>query len=413
MNRNKLIKLLLCISLFASVTNFIPLSVSYCLLILLIPIICSKIPVKSVFWSLLCLYIVFFVSTLIYYPKSFIDFSFYRRDGNFFITYLPMLMLVQQKRWFNTELVVKKFIYFGTIINLACMVLPRMGVNPFEIICIETFTVNHFLFEAHNAAGGFISILLAFNIGFFLSGKSEQTRKKMLLCSFVNLIALIDSGSRGTLIAFVVAILLFALMQKSLKERKYIRSIDKFLFLIAITINIVIVMAVSDERIFKFILNTLQISNRIFAIGDRLTNLWPKAIKLFSSSPIVGTGYGSFNDEPINLRIIIRGILAFNNPNDYIFSSAHAHNSFLHVMAETGIVGLVFLLYFLDCLRHRIVRIHNNAIKYGLYIGLCINIFSSFTEHRIFTPSQMIPYVLVFGMIVSEERSKKFREKTF
>lgn len=49
MKRNRMIILILYISLFASVTNFIPLSVSYCLLVLLVPVICSKIPVKSVF----------------------------------------------------------------------------------------------------------------------------------------------------------------------------------------------------------------------------------------------------------------------------------------------------------------------------------------------------------------------------
>lgn len=307
MKRNRMIILILYISLFASVTNFIPLSVSYCLLVLLVPVICSKIPVKSVFWSLLCLYIVFAVSTLVYHPESFLDYSFYRRDGNFFITFLPLLILVQQKKWFNTEKIVKNFIYFATIVNLACLVFPRIGINPFDLIYIETITVNHFLFIAHNAAGGFIAVLLALNIGFFLSGKSEQTKRKMLICLSINIIALVDSGSRGTLIAFVIAVILFLLMKKDLGKRQHSKSVDKIVFLFVLAANIIIVTVVSDEIIYKFVLNALHISSRSFAIGDRLSNLWPRAMRLFSASPIVGTGYGSFNDSPIFLSVIVRG----------------------------------------------------------------------------------------------------------
>ena len=408
MKRNGILLLILCVSLFASVTNFIPVSVSYCLLILFVPVICSRIPKKSVFWSLLCLYIFFLVSSLIYHPESLLNVSFYRRDGNFFITFLPLLILSQQRIWFNTEKIVRRFIYFATAVNLLCMVLPRIGFNPYDLITIETATINHFLFLTHNAAGGFIAVVLAFNVGYFLSGRTEQTRKSMLICCLINLIALVDSGSRGTLIAFAISAVLFVVLYKDLSERRRSRPIDQILFLIVLILNVMIVTVVADERLYNFVLNALHISSRSFAIGARTKNLWPKAIRLFSASPIVGTGYGSFNDDPILLKVIVKGLLAMNQPAEYIYSAAHAHNTYLHVMAETGIIGLLLLLIFLKCLRDHVMTIRNRPLRYGLYIGLCMNIFSSFTEHRLFTPSQMIPYVLILGMIISEERSEKF-----
>lgn len=85
---------------------------------------------------------------------------------------------MQQKKWFNTEKIVKNFIYFATIVNLACLVFPRIGINPFDLIYIETITVNHFLFIAHNAAGGFIAVLLALNIGFFSLERVNRQKGK-------------------------------------------------------------------------------------------------------------------------------------------------------------------------------------------------------------------------------------------
>lgn len=82
------------------------------------------------------------------------------------------------KKWFNTEKIVKNFIYFATIVNLACLVFPRIGINPFDLIYIETITVNHFLFIAHNAAGGFIAVLLALNIGFFSLERVNRQKGK-------------------------------------------------------------------------------------------------------------------------------------------------------------------------------------------------------------------------------------------
>lgn len=101
-----------------------------------------------------------------------------QKRREFFITFLPLLILVQQKKWFNTEKIVKNFIYFATIVNLACLVFPRIGINPFDLIYIETITVNHFLFIAHNAAGGFIAVLLALNIGFFSLERVNRQKGK-------------------------------------------------------------------------------------------------------------------------------------------------------------------------------------------------------------------------------------------
>lgn len=411
LSRNKMIRIVLFISLFASVTNFLPLSVSFCLLLLLVPVITRRIPTEGIFLPLLCLYIVFLISVLIYHPQSLINPTFYRRDGNFFVTFLPLLILVRQRRWFNTGKVVRLFIYFATAINLLCMLVPRLGFNPNHFIFIEGATVNHFLFVAHNAAGGFIAVLLGLNIGFFLAGKSDRTKKRMLICCLINLAALVDSGSRGTWIAFAIAIALFLIMKRDLSERKYRIPYDQMIFLLVLVTMVLLITIVSDEKLYDFVLSIFHITKRTFTISIRLSELWPKAIRMFFSSPLIGTGYGSFNDEPENLFVIVKGLLALNQPTEYIFNSSHAHNTFLHVLAETGIVGLFFLIFLLHRIWNSIMRINNKPLRYGLYIGLCVNVFSSFTEHRLFTPSQMIPFVLVLGMILSEERSEKFRQR--
>jgi len=78
------------LALFLTVTNFVPLSAV------------GFVPIFVYAWRfygrrypafitpLTALTVVIVVSTLLYDPQSFAEFDFYRRDGNFFISYAPI-----------------------------------------------------------------------------------------------------------------------------------------------------------------------------------------------------------------------------------------------------------------------------------------------------------------------------------
>ena len=400
-----IIKAIAIFSLFSTVTNFVPFSVTFVLIVFLLPFSRVYSNKSKLYLSLIALYAYFFISTVIYSPQALFSGSFYRRDGNFFVTFLPLLLLPLFKKTFLTRIVYLRFLYFSTFVSLACMILPRINLNPGDIIEIEEdISVNHFLFEAHNAVGGFIAVILSLIIGLWMTEKNKRERIKYAVCAMINVVALIDCGARGTLMAIVLSVAILILVRKQISKGKKKRFFDKLLFIIILISNIVIVAVCSDEKLYNYVLQLLHISNRTYAISVRLTDLWPRAINLFFSSPILGTGYGSFNDQPYNLVRILDGLFVFNKPAQYIFSDAHAHNTFLHVMAETGLVGLGLLLNVMNNMRNEIIKLKDKSLRYCLYIALSVNVYSSFTEHRFFTPSQMLPFLLVLGMAISKNR---------
>lgn len=63
--------------------------------------------------------------------------------------------------------------------------------------------------------------------------------------------------------------------------------------------------------------------------SDRL-RMWGKAITMFTQKPFFGHGLGGYERSPINVGVPV-----------------HAHNTYLELLAETGILGLAGFVYFI------------------------------------------------------------------
>ncbi|XJG50788.1 hypothetical protein AB2G28_19850 [Escherichia coli] len=150
-------KAIIILSLIFSVTNYVPISV---LVLLLTPISVIGIFYRTDFLKfkkielyLLLLYIYVIGSTLIYNPSSFLEFDFYRKDGNFIISYLILLVFIFLP--LNIDIDIDKwlkraFVIFSIASFVAFLIMPK------EVPEEGGATVHHFFFLSHNAAGAFI-----------------------------------------------------------------------------------------------------------------------------------------------------------------------------------------------------------------------------------------------------------------
>ena len=60
------------------------------------------------------------------------------------------------------------------------------------------------------------------------------------------------------------------------------------------------------------------------------------------------------------------------------------------------------LVYFLVCIYRKIIDSSSDpAIQTGLLLGFWTLVFASFTEHRIVTPSNILPFSLMLGLMVA------------
>jgi len=117
--------------------------------------------------------------------------------------------------------------------------------------------------------------------------------------------------------------------------------------------------------------------------GNRL-HYWSMSLTMFMEAPIFGNGPGSFRknlDQPDNL---LRA-----QPH------RHAHNEYLTLLSQHGLIGLVIFLYLTQQIYHK-AGIHNNIWLKGIVrAGLLIFLINAATDSSLHNESEGWTFVLL------------------
>jgi O-antigen ligase len=400
----KAILLVALLSLAGTVTNLIPLSALLAVPAVIAPLLLlgrRSIPVIA--FSLVVMLGYFLLWALIYHPFSILEYGFYRRDGNVFITFAPLLLLALLRLDLDLDRVVRGFLYLASGLNAVFLVIYAATGGT---IFFHQPGIYHFLFYAHNAAGGFLAALTALSLGYYYA-----TRERLFLpLILVNLAGLIATDSRGSILGLLAACGVVLVLRSRWTRTLVAAMIIAHLVVVPWLARLAPPAALHVEHPAMIESDVFDALPRSHTIALRAFYLWPRAWHLFSASPIIGTGFGSYNDLPYNLEGA-PPIYAVNRPTEFVYSDAHAHHTFLHVMAETGLVGLALLIVFLAQARRFILRIPQPPLREGLHLVFWIAVFSSLTEHRLFTPSQMLPFTIILGLAVARYEHARWRER--
>ncbi|CVK19944.1 O-antigen ligase family protein [Sporomusa sphaeroides] len=154
-----------------------------------------------------------------------------------------------------------------------------------------------------------------------------EKRKRMLLAIvlLISLLALVFNATRGAWVAVAVSLLLYGLM--NIKKHKYILP---SIVIVCLGVGIVIGATPALEKRVASITDLTERSN-----AERLL-LWQSGWNMFKDHPLTGVG-------PDNFETLYQG--------KYVLPAAkqpelsHAHNNFVHMAAETGILGLTGFVY--------------------------------------------------------------------
>ncbi|HBS6366254.1 TPA: O-antigen ligase family protein [Klebsiella pneumoniae] len=392
-------KAIILLSLLFSITNYVPFSL---LVILLLPISLISVlyreeifKIRKIELYLILLYVYIITSTLVYSPSSFLDFDFYRRDGNFIVSYLVLFVFIFLPVSINFDLVKTFNMLFPFFIAVSCI---GYIIMPKEITEDGSGGAVHFFFVSHNAAGGFYSILAAISIGMFL----ETKKKTYLLYSILFLFFLYSTNSRGSILAIAGAI-----AYSFIKFKK-----PALVFFAFVIVQFVIVYetypvweamgkVMSEQANFTVSNVSTGIDfQRAGTFIDRLYYLWPRAIDNFLHSPLFGMGFGSFDDLYYKYINIINHFVAVKDGATVRHTDAHAHNSTFTILAELGSIGYVLFILLFNEINKKIRGLYNIDTMQYTYLSLAFwtCIFSSATEHRITTPAQMVPFFIIFGL---------------
>jgi len=277
----------------------------------IIPTLLKKIKQNRVLISLIVFYTVMFSTTIInsLSGKS-IWGNYFRYQGLIMqIHYLALVAILFYFQMENKILKITKIIAAAGIIN--CFIIL---IQSFLKIFMFNNRAAAFLGNP-NFAGGYLVI------SFIYLTSLLKTNKQLVLPSLLFLVSLLLTQSRSAIIAFLV-VLIIRVWAKSKNKRNLILAL-------------VFIALISTLAVFSF--------NRPVSSFDNRILIWQRSIKAFSQKPIFGWGIENFD-------------LAFQSalkPSDFDFKNIrvdHAHNIFLAILINYGLLGLLAylgLLYYL------------------------------------------------------------------
>jgi len=191
---------------------------------------------------------------------------------------------------------------------------------------------------------------LLFNKDLFVS----SIRRLCYFCSFFGSLMIILTFSRAGTVVLMLLLLLLCVLK---------RRFPKHLVIILVCFFVVLFFSSAQK------MRLLEITS----LGEQSTQIhfivWKQAIAMFLSRPILGYGAGTFNYQSFII----------DAPLVYLERAAHtaAHNMFLLLAAETGLLGVSSLIIFLFVVtRHIWVSLRREQVGYlyniklGFFLGI-------------------------------------------
>jgi len=135
---------------------------------------------------------------------------------------------------------------------------------------------------------------------------------------------------------------------------------------------------------------------------------WKGAIDLFCHHPLVGVGLGNFP----------KAFLALDNSLNYTpqnIDMIHAHNSYLQMAAETGVIGLLPFLtlwallalkLFSNTNKHDVLNF-NFTFSLAVFAAVMGHLAAAFFDHNLWSPQIMIPLTSLAGIVLYSVRHEE------
>lgn len=243
--------------------------------------------------------------------------------------YLSCYFIMKCILGYTADSIIEKSIsYVGIIFNLASLILYIVGLQRLNFVFKDEWVVEYGVMvdRSYPRLIGLLqdpNFYVFYNTLFFsyylCNGKLLKNRLGLILCIITNVLTF----SRGGLIALMVIFFLYILMNKPLKQLKLLLGL-------IVSLSAVIYIAVVQ---FKFnVYGILESRMQDFSSdgGSGRFKLWERSWDYFSSHILVGIG--AFNFSEYNL---------FQYQD-----SLTAHNTFLDILSESGILGFFFYVSF-------------------------------------------------------------------
>lgn len=235
---------------------------------------------------------------------------------------------------------------------------------------------------------GFIGMIIPLALGISLwSGRIE----KKLIFAFLGIImaiALFFSLSRGGIVSFLAGMIVFSvlILAKGMSKKRLIP-----IAVFALILGAYLLFLGVSPIVTRFAQSEATIQQRLAA--------WMGTLLAFKDYAVLGSGFGTF-----------QYIFKIYQPDGLYLYWDYAHNDYLELLLELGIVGIVVVAFFLLVVLRTIVRTEWHGRELYLRAAFLSSISTiavhSTVDFNFHIPSNALLFFLILGLGVSLSRTK-------
>ncbi|HKO45964.1 MAG TPA: O-antigen ligase family protein [Pyrinomonadaceae bacterium] len=304
------------------------------------------------------------------------------------------------------RILVRTIIIFGFL--LAIFGLTQSFTSPNKIYWLREMAqatpFGPFINRHHFA--GYMELALALPLGLLASG--SVAREKRIIYAFVAglmAVALLMTNSRGGLISLGAEILFIAVIGFGVKKRnKNISSITHGIKSVAVratlALGLVVALmvglaALGGEDALNRVVGTVNSED---PTTGRL-HFWDVTVDIIKSHPIIGTGLGAFG-------VVYTGYDSRNG----LYRLEQAHNDYLQVLSDGGIVGALLGLFFivnlfrLGFMRRESRDEFRRGVATGAMAGCFAVLVHSFFDFTLHTPANALLFLVLCALATMNGR---------
>jgi O-antigen ligase len=240
------------------------------------------------------------------------------------------------------------------------------------------------------ANANYLASYLLVTIGFILYTWKTAKKKWIHFTALISLIAallfLFWTQSRGGMLSLILVLLALYIIYAIKKQKK---------LHIIISITILILLLLSFNYVFRTIRpQTITFRERVYKAN----------VEYIKHNWLFGSGLGTFVNEFPRYRLKDYKLLG---QEDII---SHAHNEFVEIWAETGIIGLALFIAFIFTLFRQYKRKIKSNDKYFIYV-LAFSLVLLLI-HNLFSITMRVPPILIYFFFLAGFLSADYSQNT-